>query len=243
MIADNVGLIVNIFPNISMLDGFGHTQRKILAGLLKTRDGMTIDDFVRELDISRTAINQHINALEKDGYLKRHTLVKTKGRPGQIYVLSKKGINLFPKQYAWFSELLLSNLKEQLGGVGFEKVLSGLGEKIAATYEDQLSRKSSSEKIVEIAAIMQEIGYETNANTGEKDEITACNCVYHDLAIEVPEVCIFDLSLISAMSNRHVKHMACMARGGRECRFKISENLQPGVTSAYQAFKEKPPEI
>lgn len=233
---------MDIYHNINMLDGFGHTQRKILAGLLKTRDGMTIDDFVHELEISRTAINQHINALEKDGYLKKHTLVKTKGRPGQIYVLSKKGINLFPKQYAWFSELLLSNLKEQLGSNGLEKVLRGLGEKVAGTYEDQLAGKNPSEQIIEIAAVMQEIGYESNADPVEEHEITACNCVYHDLAIEVPEVCVFDLTLISAMSKRKVNHIECMAQGGRVCRFKITENLKPGMDSRYQALKRKLPE-
>ena len=225
-----------------MLEGFGSTQRKILAGLLKSRDGMTIDDFVRELDISRTAINQHINALEKDDYLEKHTLVKTKGRPGQIYVLSKKGINLFPKQYAWFSELLLSNLKEQLGSNGLEKVLRSLGERVAATYKDQLSGKSQSEQIIEISAIMQEIGYESNANTVKEYEITACNCVYHDLAIEVPEVCIFDLTLISAMSKKKVSHLECMARGGRECRFRITDNLKPGMNSEYQTLKQQLPE-
>lgn len=230
---------MDIYLNINMLYGFGHTQRRILAGLLKARGGMTIDDFVHKLDISRTAINQHINALGKDGYLKKHTLVKTRGRPGQIYVLSKKGINLFPKQYAWFSELLLSSLKEQLGSKGLEDVLRGLGERVAGAYKDQLAGKGPSEQVIEIAAIMQEIGYESSANTAEEHAITACNCVYHDLAIEVPEVCIFDLTLISAMSKRKVKHLECMARGGHECRFKITEDLQPGMNSEYKAFKHE----
>ena len=217
-----------------MLNGLGLTQQNILEGLLQNKEGMTIDGIVKSLKITRTAVNQHINSLEKNGFVKKHTLTKTGGRPGQIYVLSDKGIHLFPKQYAWFSELLLKNLREKLGSDGLESVLRELGECVAERYSDRLDGKTPTEKIAEIATIMKELGYESNVDTVERDVISACNCVYHDLASENPEVCSFDLALLSTMSGRKIEHVECMVRGGHKCVFKIKEKLKASDRSDYQ---------
>ena len=221
-----------------MLNDLGLTQREMLTGLLQNKEGMTIDHFVNLLKITRTAVNQHIKSLEKDGYVKKHSLTKTGGRPGQIYVLSDKGIHLFPKQYAWFSELLLKNLKERLGREGLEDVLRDLGEKVAAMHFDGLEGKTPTEKLMIIVAVMKKLGYESSVNTVEGDVISACNCVYHNLATEIPEICSFDLALVSAMSGRKVEHVECMVRGGHVCRFKIKETLKASDTSDYQMLRD-----
>jgi len=221
-----------------MLSGLGLSQRKILAGLLKSQEGMTIDDFVNDLKITRTAVNQHINSLEKAGFLKKYKLMKTGGRPGQTYVLSDKGIHLFPKQYAWFSGLLLKNLKDKLGSDGLADVLRDLGEQVAGLHSDRVHGTTPTEKLIEIAAVMKELGYESNVNPVEEDIISACNCVYHDLAAEIPEVCSFDLALLSAMSGRKVEHLECMVRGGHKCQFKIKEALKPPNRSDYQVLDD-----
>jgi len=217
-----------------MLNGFGLTQQNMLKGLVHNQGGMTIEDIVKSLKITRTAVNQHMNSLEKDGYVEKHALMKTRGRPGQSYRLSNKGIHLFPKQYAWFSELLLRTLKEKLGSEGLENVLRELGEKVAEKYSSRLDEKSATKKIGEIVAIMRELGYESDLHPEGKDIISACNCVYHDLAIENHEVCSFDLALLSIMSGRKIEHVECMVRGGNKCRFKIKEALKTPHTSDYQ---------
>ncbi len=220
-----------------MLNGFGLSQRKILERLLKNKEGLTIDAIVKSIDITRTAVNQHINSLEKDGYVKKHSQTKTRGRPSQIYILSEKGIHLFPKQYALFSALLLKSLKEKLGRDGLEKFLRELGEQVAKSYSTRLKGKSSTEKVMVITSIMEELGYESSVNNEGKNMIRACNCVYHDLATEIPEVCSFDLALISAMSGRKIKHVECMAQGNHKCSFKIKEALKTPSTSDYQIFE------
>jgi predicted ArsR family transcriptional regulator len=222
-----------------MLNGFGLTQSKILENLLQNKKGLTIDELVSILGITRTAVNQHINSLARDDYVSKHALMKTSGRPGQIYVLSNKGIHLFPKQYAWFSELLLKSLKKELGSKGLEKILSTLGEHVANTYSDRLYGRSPTEKVMEIAKIMAELGYESNTNT-KGNIISACNCVFHELAAENPEVCTFDLALLSAMSGRKIEHTACMVRGNSKCRFKIAKTIKTSKTSDYQVLESIP---
>lgn len=218
-----------------MLDGFGVTQRKILESLLQNKKGMTIDELVNILDITRTAVNQHINTLTKDGYLQKHTQIKTGGRPGQIYVLTEKGIHLFPKQYAWFSELLLNNIKQLYGSRGLEDMLIKLGEQVADQHSSRLEGKTAAAKVAAIAELMLELGYQSSANE-DGTQINACNCVFHELALENPEVCTFDLALLSAMSNSRIEQVACMAHGHTKCRFKIIDELRPYETSSFHAL-------
>jgi len=77
-------------------------QNQILKLLLENRKGLCIDNVADALDISRTAVQKHFAALENEGYIKKKTLNKTAGRPVTVYALTDKGINYFPKQYAWF---------------------------------------------------------------------------------------------------------------------------------------------
>lgn len=224
-----------------MLNGYGQTQQQILKGLLENKEGLTIDDMVKALDITRTAIHQHVNSLERDGYVEKHALTKTGGRPGQVYVLSDKGVHLFPKQYAWFSELLLVDLEKQLGAKGLENYLRQLGESLADDLRNRLVGNTPVEQVAEIANIMQELGYEASVSPETNNElpaITACNCVYHDLASKHHEVCALDLALLSSLSGRKVEHAECMVRGGQACRFKIKGKLKRTQKSDYRTLED-----
>ncbi len=208
-----------------MLNGFGLTQQKMLACLLKNKKGMTIDEFVKTLEITRTAVNQHISVLEKNGYVKKHALTKTGGRPGQIFVLSEQGIHLFPKSYAWFSELLIQKLKELYGSGELEKLLSELAVSVASTLESRFGRATEDERLAILVEIMQELGYESSLDIQEGDQIRASNCVYHELAVNNKEVCAFDLALISNLTGRQVEQKECMVRDGSQCCFKLGAKL------------------
>ena len=85
-----------------MLNGFGQRQQELLEMLLFNKSGLTIDDLASQLGISRNAVQQHGAALENGGYLDKGQLTVTRGRPSQSYVLSRKGVELFPKKYSWF---------------------------------------------------------------------------------------------------------------------------------------------
>lgn len=224
-----------------MLNGFGQTQQQILKGLLENKVGLTIDDMVKASGITRTAVHQHVNSLARDGYVEKHALTKTRGRPGQVYVLTDKGVHLFPKQYAWFSELLVTNLEKQFGTDGVENFLRQLGESVADDLRDRLREKTRDGRVAEIAKIMQELGYQASVSPEPDDDsstITAYNCVYHHLAAKHREVCNLDLALLSSLSGRKVEHAECMVRGGRACRFKIKEKLKKANTSDYRMLED-----
>jgi len=205
--------------------GVSEKQQKILHFLVKEKKGMTVDQFSKLLDVSRSAIHQHMTVLERDGFVKKSALTKTGGRPGTTFVLTDKGDHLFPKHYSLIAEMLINLIKQKLGSEKLIEYLKELGVSISETRKDKLKNKPIDEKIKMVVAIMQELGYEAQTAEGEPGEnlmIDAFNCVFHDLAYSNTEVCEMDLSLLSSLLDSKIEHSCCMAKGESRCRFKIT---------------------
>lgn len=203
----------------------GESQQQVLTTLLLHKSGMSVDELADQVGISRNAINQHLMALEQQGYVRKMAARKTAGRPCRIYALTEDGISLFPKQYSWFSRLLIRTLREQMGQDQLSDYLYRLGVQMSADNIPRLVGKNRPERVQEIVKIMNEKGFLARAIAPQDQEkiprIECKNCVYHDLAMEYPEVCRFDLGFLRGLMGADVEHQECMHRGGEACRFRF----------------------
>ncbi|MCF6202135.1 MAG: HTH domain-containing protein [Methylococcaceae bacterium] len=196
-------------------------QEQILALLLATKTGLCIDEIAEQQEISRNAVKQHMITLEKNLLIKTAHLKFTKGRPARNYILTEQGINHFSKQYSWFCNLVLSELKEEMGADGFADFMKRLGRKIAHSLASQFTGKNAKQKAEILTTIMQNLGYQvTIEKTENSATITAINCVFHDLAQEHSELCEFDRELIGTLLDNPIEQTECMAKKGCACRFK-----------------------
>lgn len=197
-------------------------QHQILEHLLENRNGLSVDELAKALGISRTGVQQHFVALERDGYIKKSTLNKTAGRPVTIYVITDKGNNCFPKQYAWFSELVLCDLQQEIGAERFKAYMQKLGGKLGDKLRDKFEGKNLTERVDQLAVIMTDLGFQVKLDLEtETPNIQACNCIYHDLAQNHHEICEFDLALMSSLLDKEVEQLSCMAKGDCSCNFRI----------------------
>ncbi|MDP2097415.1 MAG: HTH domain-containing protein [Methylobacter sp.] len=197
-------------------------QHQILEHLLENRKGLSVDELAKALDISRTGVQQHFVVLERDGYIKKSMLNKTGGRPVTIYVITDKGNNYFPKQYAWFSALVLGDLQQEMGAERFKAYMQKLGRNLADKLRERFDGKGLDERVDELVAIMAGLGFQVQVELdAENLHIKASNCVYHDLAQQHHEICAFDLALMSSLLDKDVEPLKCMAEGDCHCRFKI----------------------
>jgi predicted ArsR family transcriptional regulator len=208
-----------------MLDSMGARQQDILKFMLENKDGVTDDELAQRLNISRNAVRQHISALERDLLIKQLGTRPTMGRPELFYGLSNKGRETFPRRYSWFSELLMTALFKEVGRDGLTERIKIMGENVA---KDLLARQRPSESTKEaingLNKLMVDLGYSSKVILSDKGEasIEASNCVFHDLAAKHPEVCQFDLVMMSTFTKTQVCHEECMVRGGKVCRFKFN---------------------
>lgn len=203
----------------------GDSRRQVLTQLLEHKSGTTVDEVITSVGLSRTAVNQHLMVLEREGYVRKAASRRTGGRPGRVYVLTEDGTNLFPKKYAWFSRLLIQTLREQLGEEQLGRYMYDLGVKMSADLIPRLVGKNRVERANEIVKIMNETGFRASTVSSEKTDkiprVECTNCVYHDLSKDYPEVCRFDIGFLAGLMGTEVEHQACMQRGNDVCRFRF----------------------
>lgn len=208
------------------LGGLGRTQTALMRLLLRNKRGLTVDGIAGGLAVTRTAVTQHLAALERDGYVERRDIVASGGRPSRVFALSERGVHLFPKKYDLFSLKALEALIDALGPEEAKKVLERLGRGLGESLGDRLRERTLSERMKAVTAVLQDFGFEAHLEEEGREPrpvIGAYNCIYHSLARAHPEVCALDLALLREASGAEVDHLACMAKGDNACRFRFAK--------------------
>lgn len=207
-----------------MIETLGTTQQELLKLLLENKAGLTVEELSQALAISRNAVRQHLTGMERDGLLLQSGTRPTGGRPERLYLLTDWGRELFPRQYSWFSRLLIESMLEQEGSEALGNRLADLGKQVASLLPSQSPvPEERPAQVARLVELMTGLGYGAKATTGPDGSptIEANNCVFHDLAARHPEVCRFDLALMATFVGNAVEHQECMVRGGSMCRFRF----------------------
>jgi predicted ArsR family transcriptional regulator len=206
-------------------------RQEILQLLLRKKGGRAVDEFSLELGITRNAVRQHLASLESNQLIAKSLTRPTGGRPEQLYVLTEKGANMFPRQYSWFAEMLLEMIEQEAGTEGASERLREAGTRVAKKLRAADPADPLAGKVRQLALHMEELGYDVNPSGSKQFKgipiIEANNCVFHDLARKHPVVCQFDLALLATFTGSDVVHEDCMARGGGICRFAFRGNETP----------------
>lgn len=206
------------------LAAFGERQQRLLTLLLENKQGQSADELARALEISRSAVHQHLSALAGGGYLEKTPLAPKGGRPGFAWRLSERGVHLFPKHYAMFAQLLLAGMQDSLGSEGLSVSMRRMGRLLGEQNLHRMKGRTPAERIEELARIMRELGYQASTEADEAGELSmidARNCIWHDLARRHAQVCELDISLAETLLDADVEHLECMLRGGGSCRFRV----------------------
>jgi predicted ArsR family transcriptional regulator len=208
-----------------MLAILGQRQRDLLKRLLWNKGGLTVVELSEQLGISSNAVRQHLAALENDGLVARGESRPSRGRPEQLHVLTDAGRELFPRHYGWFAQLIVRSIKQEAGAEAARARLEALGSDVARQLLQQHGGPDDRrQRIEKLDEIMAGLGYETGTSRidGDNPVIEAHNCVFHQLARDDPDICRFDLALLSTFTDSEVDHQECMAKGGNVCRFRFS---------------------
>ena len=107
-------------------DPMSGTRQGILDQLLEHKNGMTVDEIIAAVGISRTAVNQHLIALERRNFIQKGSPRKTGGRPVQTYILTQEGTNQSSQLKEGYMTALEANALCGLGCSGRGRLRSGM---------------------------------------------------------------------------------------------------------------------
>ena len=206
---------------IHAIDQLGRTQQRLLRHLLTSADGATVEELQDVLEITTTAVRQHIAALSANGFLTRGEPIQTGRRPQLRYILTESGRETFPRHYDGMADKVIAQVHKGFGSEGLLTMMAALGKETGRKLAMATEGKTDPEIAADLARAMADHGYESMAPDPSKAEVVAFNCVFHHLADRFKEVCEYDLALIREVTGMDVIHSECMVRGGNACRFRL----------------------
>lgn len=202
-------------------------QEKILDLLLEYPEGLSLGDLSSKMNISKSAVKEHLLKVDALGFIKFIDATGGIGRPKRKYLLTDEGHEALPKQYSWLSSTILEYLLEDMGERETAKMMKGLALKVYKSMEPRFKQKTSFlERLTELSKALNELGYRARIKQSDLRKgaiIEATNCVYHSVAKDHPELCKFDISFIEKSTNTNVTMVSCIAKGGATCKFCLTK--------------------
>ena len=204
----------------------GDRQKQLLKLLRGNKAGLSVDELSKGLEITRNAVRQHLASLETEGLIEAGNMRPSGGgRPQQLYVLTEKGKESFPRQYSWLAQLVVASVQREEGAENMGKRLNDIGVGVAQQIRTQYPELTThKEKVEKLAEVMDQLGYNARnvSQPGGESMIEADNCVFHRMAIKDTEICHLDRGLMETFTDSKIEHDECMATGGNLCRFKLT---------------------
>ena len=184
----------------------------------------TIKDLEQLLGITTTAVRQHLNTLQNEGYIERKAVHAGVGRPHHAYATTAKAQEIFA---CHCDDLALTLLEEVFAMEGMEQtslLLERVSHRLANKYQQSVRSEFLVERVDELANALYQRGVLTDVQ--EKDDNTfvlrTYNCPYHELAQDHREICEMDEAMLRQVLGSDVNLTNCMMDGHQGCSFVVS---------------------
>jgi DeoR family suf operon transcriptional repressor len=205
------------------LAGLLPTRRRILTALRKHGEA-TVDDLSRDLGITASGVRQHLTGLTAGGLVVHRSVRSGPGRPRHVFRLSASAEGLFPKYYGELTNELLSYVEDEDPDV-LERIFERRRRRRVRDARKRLAGKPFSDRIVELARILDEDGYlaDFEASPDGTYRITEHNCAILAVARQWGLACSTEIEFLrQALPDARVERVAHMMAGAHVCRYEIT---------------------
>jgi predicted ArsR family transcriptional regulator len=177
-----------IESDVSLVESvFGGVKASVLETLC--REDKSVDDLSSMMHINKTAVNEHMDYLERKGYVKSFFRNSGRGRPRKYFGLTEKGYELFPKKYSLFASLIVETLEEEFGSDKVGELLDKVAMKILKSSSGDgflhadASREDKIRSLESFVSTLNRLGYYARLEvSGDKVRIVRSNCIFYELA-------------------------------------------------------------
>ena len=199
------------------------TTRQELLLTLKRAGEARAETLANALGVTVSAIRQQLDALAQDGLVTYREERSGRGRPKHFYRLTRRADAFFPKAYGALTNELLGYVTDadpELVDRIFERRRQRRTEQARA----RLAGKAFSERVEEIARILDEDGYlaDFEALPDGTFRITEHNCAVLDVAERYGKACSSEIAFLrDAMPDAHIERVSHMIAGAHSCAYVV----------------------
>jgi predicted ArsR family transcriptional regulator len=197
------------------------TRQQILD-YIRWKGHATVKELSVHLELTPTAIRQHLAVLERDGYAVAHEMRGHVGRPALVYSLTPSGDALYPKRYDELAAALITTARELMGSESSLRLLKGVATRLAEQYAHRLEGRPRAQRLQETAAILAERGNLIETDwSGDDFLVHTYTCPYRSVALNNSIVCALDVDFVRQLAGADARLSTSLLRGDASCTFRI----------------------
>jgi len=204
---------------MNAVDELGDSRTKILEILRKGR--CSVEELQKWLEISPTAIRQHLAILEKDSLVGKIPLRTGAGRPRYVYSLTEKAESYFPKAYEMLASNLINEIYERRGKEELLNILENIARKRGKEMFSMVEGKTREERLVSAVKLMNELGYYIDWKKEKAGySIRVHNCLFSNLVKEHDNfLCTHDHAFFQTILRSKIRKDRSRTQGAEYCSF------------------------
>lgn len=148
-------------------DGLTPAKRRLLE-ILKRAGSATAANMAAMLDLTGTAVRQHLSSLEAQGLVTQEKQAAAgRGRPSSEWRLSEGAEGLFPDRHGELTVGLIGALREAFGEEGVERVIDTRARQQMSDYRERMpgARASLKSRVEALASLRSDEGYMAEVRT------------------------------------------------------------------------------
>ena len=200
------------------------TRRMILVSL-KKRGEARAEELAADLGVTASAVRQHLTGLVANGFVVHREVKGSPGRPKHLYHLTESAESLFPKTYSELTNEVLEIVEAEDPKL-LQTVFDRRRDRRVENAKIRLLDKPSpSEKVAELAAILDEDGYLAAWETVDANSfrITEHNCAVLGVAARYGQACSSEIEFLrAALPEADIERTAHMMAGEHRCAYVVT---------------------
>jgi DeoR family suf operon transcriptional repressor len=201
------------------------TRRAILLTIKRLGEARA-EELAAALEITPSAVRQHLGALHAEGLVGVREQRGGAGRPKHFYWVTAAAEDLFPKTYGDLTCELLDYLTAEEPGM-VDKLFDRRRQRRVEQAEARLAGRSFPERVAELARILDEDGYLAGVEHDGEDEtwfIVEHNCAILEVAFRYGQACSSEIGFLrEVMPDADIERITHMASGQHHCAYRIRQ--------------------
>lgn len=197
------------------------TRQEILD-ILKRRGSASVDELARDLGLTSMCIRQHLSVLERDALVMSHEERQRLGRPRNIYALTERAEELFPRSYHLLLDWVLEEIEAMDGEDKIKQLVERLANRLYRQHAIEMNGKNLEEKVASLAGLLSNAGSLADwEKTADGYLLHEHNCRYHRVALRHRQICRLELLFLGKLFGTEVEMSECLLDEGPRCTYKI----------------------
>lgn len=199
------------------------TQRRVLIAL-KRRGEATADELAIALDISSSAVRQHLSSLRSAGYITARQDHGHTGRPADRYHATDLTEALFVTPDSSLSIELLEHIEEEDPEL-IERVFNRRRRRLVEEVKDELVGRPIGERVEALTGLLDDQGYLADSEKLDESHyrIKLNSCAIWSVASHYQQACTAELDFIrDLIPDATVQRVTHKTSGAHTCAYEIT---------------------